>query len=48
MKLNKKSAGQNTRRAKEGIAELIVMSIWGILKWTLFLPITLLFKIFKK
>lgn len=47
-KYNKRGQGQRNRRAKEGIAEGIVMLIWGLMKWTIFLPITLLFVIFKK
>jgi len=48
MKANKRGVGQAKRRAKEGLAETLVMFIWGILKWTIFLPITLIALIFKK
>jgi|TARA_B110000238_G_scaffold166020_1_gene181519 hypothetical protein len=48
MKLNKKGQGQRNRKAKEGLAEGLVMLVWGILKWTIFLPITLVLLIFKK
>ena len=55
MKLSKRSFGQKQRRAKEaaakGIIDLFIglLSLgWTIAKWTIFLPITLLFVIFKK
>ena len=48
MKLNKKGQGQRNRKAKEGLAAGLVMLVWGILKWTIFLPITLVLLIFKK
>ena len=48
VKLNKRGQGQRNRRAKEGIIEGLVTIIWGLMKWTIFLPITLLFLIFKK
>ena len=48
MKNSKRSLGQKKRRAKEGIAELIVNVVWFSLKWTVFLPFTLLFIVFKK
>jgi len=47
-KLNKRGQGQRNRKVKQGLAEALVMFIWGILKWTIFLPITLIFLIFKK
>lgn len=48
MKNYNRSLGQKKRKAKEGIAELLVNLIWLALKWTVFLPITLLFVLFKK
>jgi len=48
MKNLNRSLGQKKRKAKEGVAELIVNLIWIALKWTFFLPITLLFMLFKK
>ena len=47
-KLNKRGQGQRNRKIKESIAESIIMLIWGIMKWTIFLPITLLVLLFKK
>jgi hypothetical protein len=47
-KLNTRGQRQRNRKAKEGLAETFVMLIWGILKWTIFLPITLVALIFKK
>jgi hypothetical protein len=44
----KRSYGQKKRRAKESLAELLVNLIWGILKWTIFLPFTLIFKLLKR
>ena len=43
MKNINRSLGQKKRKAKEGLAELIVNLLWTALKWTVFLPITLLF-----
>ena len=55
MKLNKRGQGQRNRRAKETLAKGLIdlfiglLSLaWTIVKWTIFLPITLLFVIFKK
>lgn len=48
MKNYNRSLGQKKRKAKESIAELLVNLIWLSLKWTVFLPITLLFVLFKK
>ena len=48
MKNYNRSLGQKKRKAKESIAELLVNLIWVALKWTFFLPITLLFVLFKK
>lgn len=48
MKNINRSLGQKKRKAKEGLAELIVNLLWTALKWTVFLPITLLFILFKK
>jgi hypothetical protein len=55
MKLSKRSLGQQQRRGNEktakGLIDLFIglLSLgWTISKWTIFLPITLLFVIFKK
>ena len=48
MKANKRGVGQAKRRAKESLAETLVMFIWAILKCTLFLPITIIALILKK
>lgn len=56
MKLpNNRSLGQRKRRANEaaakGLIDLFIglLSLaWTIIKWTIFLPITLLFVLFKK
>lgn len=44
----KRSLGQKKRKAKKDVAELLLGLIWAILKYTIFLPITLLFLIFKR
>lgn len=48
IKNHNRSLGQKKRKAKESIAELFINLIWLLLKWTVFLPITLLFILFKK
>ena len=48
MKFNTRGQGQRNRKAKKVFAELFVMGIWWIMKWTIFLPFTLLYVIFKK
>ena len=55
MKLSNRSLGQKQRRANETMAKGLIglfiglLSLgWTIAKWTIFLPITLLFVIFKK
>lgn len=48
MKNYNRSLGQKKRKVKESIAELFINLIWLTLKWTVFLPITLLFILFKK
>lgn len=45
--LNRKY-GQSKRRAEESIAKLIIELLWFILKWTLFLPFSLIYIIMKK
>jgi|TARA_B100000497_G_scaffold121920_1_gene152353 hypothetical protein len=47
MKNIKRSVGQKKRKAKEGFAELILSLIWGLMKWTIFLPFTIIFMLFK-
>ena len=47
-KINKRGQGQRNRKAKESLAEMFVMLIWGALKWTIFLPITLIALIFRR
>lgn len=48
MKNFNRSLGQKKRKTKESLAELIVDLIWTVLKWTVFLPITLLFILIRK
>ena len=55
MKFNARGQGQRNRKSKKVFAELFVMGIWWIMKgiwwimkWTIFLPFTLLYVIFKK
>ena len=48
MKLNNRSLGQKKRHAKKALAEILLSTIWFLLKWTLFLPFTLCYLLLKK
>jgi len=48
MKLNKRGLGQRKRKVKQDLAEGMFSLIWTILKWTILLPFTILYLIFKK
>lgn len=48
MKLNKRGLGQSKRKVKKDLAEGMFSLIWTILKWTILLPFTILYLIFKK
>jgi|SaaInlStandDraft_2_1057019.scaffolds.fasta_scaffold1015722_1 hypothetical protein len=47
MKLNKRGLGQRKRKVKQDLAEGMFSLIWTILKWTILLPFTILYLIFK-
>jgi len=47
MKFNKRAVGQRKRKFENDMITGLFNLIWSILKWTIFLPFTILFKIFK-
>ena len=48
MKKINKSLGQKKRKAKNDMAEGCLTLIWNILKYTIFLPFTILYLIIKR
>lgn len=48
MKKINRSIGQKKRKAKNDMAEGCLTLIWTVLKYTIFLPITLIYLIYKK